>query len=76
MNFIINILKTLLTTKLNKNKKLDNCINIMENNRFYLKHIHKDYTYSDDIKLIKHLLLLIPTNEYSKVYFQIIHLLD
>ena len=48
----------------------------MEKNRFDLKHIHKDYTYSDDINFIKHLLLLIPTNEYSTIYWKMIHQLE
>ena len=70
------LLKTMLTTKLNKNQKPDDWINIMEKTRFDIKQIHKDYTYSDDIKFIKHLLLLIPTNEYSTIYCQMIHKLE
>ena len=70
------LLKTMLTTKLNKNQKPDDWINIMEKTRFDLKQIHKDYTYSDDIKFIKHLLLLIPTNEYSTIYWKMIHQLE
>ena len=48
----------------------------MDNTIFDLKQIHNDYTYSDDIMFINHLLLLIPTNEYSTIYWQMIHQLE
>ena len=48
----------------------------MENTRFYLKQLHNDLTYDEDIKFIKHLLLLIPTSEYSTIYWKILHQLE
>ena len=70
------LLRTMLTKKLHKEQKPDDWINEMEKTRFDLKQLHNDDTYNDDIKFIKHLLLLIPTTEYSTIYWQIIHQLE
>ena len=59
----------MLTNKLNKEQKPDDWINEMEETRFDLKQLHNDDTYNDEVKFIKHILLLISTTEYSTIYW-------
>ena len=66
----------MLTNKLQISQKPDDWINEMEKTRFDLKQLHNDLTYDEDIKFIKHLLLLIPTSEYSTIYWKILHQLE
>ena len=70
------LLRTMLTNKLQISQKPDDWINEMEKTRFDLKQLHNDLSYDEDIKFIKHLLLLIPTSEYSTIYWQILHQLE
>ena len=56
------LLRTMITNKLQISQKPDYWINDMEKTRFDIKKLQNDFTYNEDIKFIKHLLLLIPTS--------------